>query len=76
MFSWTVSKHMPRGIATSTDSVRAESITMSPFMTETTLVLKTSGGRMSWSRYVTVGTSVRGTALMIVTETMALKAFC
>ena len=50
MFSWTVSKYMLRGITTSTDSVRAELIMMSPVMTETTLILKTSGGRMSQSR--------------------------
>ena len=50
MFNWTIIKHMPRSIACSTDAVRTELITMSPVMAETTLVPKTNGGRMSWSR--------------------------
>ena len=49
MFNWTIINDMPRGIANSTGVVRAESIMMSPVMAETTLVLKTSGGRVSRS---------------------------
>ena len=39
MFNWTVINDVPRGIANSTGAVGAESIVMSPVMTETTLVL-------------------------------------
>ena len=40
--------NVPRGIANSTGAVGTESIMVSPVMTETTLVLKTSGG-VTWS---------------------------
>ena len=49
MFSWTITDNMPRGIACSTDAVRTESVLMSPVMTETALVPKTSGGRVTQS---------------------------
>ena len=49
MFSWTVIHNVPRGITCSTDVVRAESVTMSPVVVETTLVPKTSGGRVTQS---------------------------
>ena len=41
MFSWTIINDVPRGIANSTGAVGIESITMSPVMTETTLVFVT-----------------------------------
>ena len=46
MFNWTI---VPMGIANSTGVVGAESIMMSPVMTETALVSKTSGGGVTWS---------------------------
>ena len=50
MFNWTVINDMPRGITNSTGAVGTELIVMSPVMTETTLMLKTSGGGVTWSR--------------------------
>ena len=50
MFNWTVIDDMPRGIKNSAGAVGAESITMSPVMTEATLVSKTSRGGVTWSR--------------------------
>ena len=50
MFNWTIINDVPRGIANSTGAVGTESITMSPVMTEATLVLKTSGGGVTQSR--------------------------
>ena len=50
MFNWTVINDVPRGIANSTGVVGAESIMMSPVMTEITLMSKRSGGRMALSR--------------------------
>ena len=47
MFSRTVINDMSRGIACSTDVVRAGSVIMSPVVAETTLVSKKSRGRMS-----------------------------
>ena len=49
MFNWTIINHVPRGLANSTGAVGAELVTMSPVMTEATLVLKTSGGGVTWS---------------------------
>ena len=49
MFNWTVINDVPRGIANSTGAVGTELIVMSPVMTEATLVLKTSGGWVTWS---------------------------
>ena len=42
MFNWTVISDVSRGITNTTDSVGAESITMSPVMAEIALELKTS----------------------------------
>ena len=47
---------------------------MSPVVAETTLVPKTSGGRVTQSGQVTVGASIGGAVLMVVTEKMATKA--
>ena len=74
MFNWTIINDVPRGITNSTGAVGTEVITMSPVMTETTLVPKTSGGGVTWSGQVAMGTGVRGAVLLIVAETMALKA--
>ena len=49
MFNRTIINDMPRGIANSTGMVGTESIAMSPVMTETALMLKTSGGGVTWS---------------------------
>ena len=49
MFNWAIIDDVPRGIANSTGAVGAESIMMSPVMTETTLVSKTSGGGVTQS---------------------------
>ena len=49
MFNWTVINNVPGGIANSTGVVGAESIAMSPVMTEATLVPKTSGGGVTQS---------------------------
>ena len=73
MFNWTIINDVPRGITNSTGAVGTEVITMSPVMTETTLVPKTSGGGVTWSGQVAMGTGVRGAVLTIVAEKMALK---
>ena len=75
MFNWTVINDVPRGIANSTGAVGTESIMMSPVMTEATLVPKTSGGGMTQSRKVAMGTGIGGAVLMIVAEKMTSKAF-
>ena len=49
MFNWTIINDVPRGITNSTGVVGTELITMSPVMTEATLVLKTSGEGVTWS---------------------------
>ena len=49
MFSWTIIDNVPRGIANSTGAVGTEPVTMSPVMTEATLVSKTSGGGVTQS---------------------------
>ena len=75
MFNWIVINDMPRGITNSTGAVGTESITMSPVMTEATLVPKTSGAGVTWSGKVAVGTGIGGEVLMIMTEKMTSKAF-
>ena len=74
MFNWAVINDVPRGIENTTDSVGAELIMMSPVMRETTLMLKTSGGGVTWSRQVAVRAGIGRTVLSIVTEKMTLKA--
>ena len=49
MFNWTIINDVPRGIANSTGAVGTESIVMSPVMTETALMLKTSRGGVTQS---------------------------
>ena len=73
MFNWTVINDVPRGIANSTGAVGAESITMSPVMTEATLMPKTSRG-VTWSGKVAMGTGIGGAVLLIVAEKMTSKA--
>ena len=75
MFNWTVINDMPRGIANSTGVVGAESIAMSPVMTETTLVPKTSRGGVTQSGKMAMRTGIGGAVLLIVAEKMTLKAF-
>ena len=75
MFNWTIINNVPRGIANSTGAVGTESITMSPVMTEATLVPKTSGGGVTWSGKVAMGTGIGGAVLTIVAEKMTSKAF-
>ena len=60
MFSRTIIDNMPRGIACSTDAVRTESVMMSPVVAETTLVPKTSRGRVTQSREVAMGAGIGG----------------
>ena len=74
MFNWTVINDMSRGIANSTGAVGAESIMMSPVMTEATLMPKTSGGGVTQSRKVAMGTGIGGAVLLIVAKKMTLKA--
>ena len=50
MLSWTVINNVPRGITNSTGVVRAELITMSLFMAEIALILKTSRGGVTRCR--------------------------
>ena len=73
MFNWTVINDVPRGIANSTGAVGAELITMSPVMTEATLMPKTSRG-VTWSGKVAMGTGIGGAVLSIVAEKMTSKA--
>ena len=75
MFNWTVISDVSRGIANTTDSVGAESITMSPVMAEITLELKTSGGGVSRCGQVAMRACVGGAILLIVAEKMTPKAF-
>ena len=75
MFNWTIINNVPRGIANSTGAVGTESVTMSPVMTEATLVLKKSRGGVTRSGEVTVGTGIGGAILTIVAEKMTSKAF-
>ena len=75
MFNWTVISDMSRGIANTTDSVGAESITMSPVMAEIALELKTSRGGVSQHRQVAMRARVGGAILSIVAEMMTPKAF-
>ena len=75
MFNWTVINDVSRGIANSTGVVGAESIAMSPVMTEATLVPKTSGGGATWSGKVAMGTGIGGVVLTVVAEKMTSKAF-
>ena len=75
MFNWTVISDMSRGIANTTDSVGAESITMSPVMAEITLESKTSRGGVSQRRQVAMRAHVGGAILSIVAKTMTPKAF-
>ena len=75
MFNWTVINDMPRGIANSTGAVGTESIAMSPVMTEATLVSKTSGGGVTRSGKVAMGTGIGGAVLSIVAKKMTSKAF-
>ena len=49
MFNWAIINDVPRGIANSTGAVGTELIAMSPVMTKTALVLKTSGGGVTQS---------------------------
>ena len=74
MFNWTVISNISRGIANTTDSVRAESITMSPVMIEITLESKTSRGGMSQCRQVAVRAHIGWAILLVVAEKMTLKA--
>ena len=75
MFNWTVINDVPRDIANSTGAVGAESIVMSPVMTEATLVPKTSGGGVTRSGKVVMGTGIGGAVLSIVAKKMTSKAF-
>ena len=75
MFNWTVISNMSRGITNTTDSVRAESITMSPVMTEIVLELKTSRGGVSQHGHVAMRACVGGAILSIVAEKMTPKVF-
>ena len=75
MFNWTVINNVPRGIANSTGAVGTELITMSPVMTEATLVLKTSGGGVTRSGQVAMGTGIGEAVLTIVAKKMATKTF-
>ena len=70
MFNWAIINDVPRGIANSTGAVGAESITMSPVMTEATLMPKTSGGGVTQSGKVAMGTGIGGAVLTIVAEKM------
>ena len=60
MFNWAIINDVPRAIANSSGAVGAESVTMSPVMTETALMLKTSGGGVTWSGWVAMGTGIGG----------------
>ena len=75
MFNWTVISDLSRGIANTTDSVGAESITMSPVMAEITLEPKTSGGGVSQHGQVAMRAYVGGAILLIMAEKMTPKAF-
>ena len=75
MFNWTVISDVSRGITNTTDLVGAESIMMSPVMAEIALKPKTSRGGVSWHGQVAMRACVGGAILLIVTETMTLKAF-
>ena len=75
MFNWTVISNVSRGIANTTDSVGAESITMSPVMAEIALEPKTSGGGVSRCGQVAMRARVGEAILSIVTEMMTPKAF-
>ena len=75
MFNWTVINNVPRGITNSTGVVGAESISMSPVMTEATLVSKTSGGGVTRSGQVAMETGIGGEVLTIVIEKMTSKTF-
>ena len=75
MFNWTIINNMSRGIENSTGAVETDLITMSPVMTETTLILKTSGGGVTQSGYVAMGASIGGAVLTIVAKKMAPKTF-
>ena len=57
----------------STDTVRAELVTMSPVVAETTLVPKTSRERVTQSREVAVGAGIGGAVLMIVAKKVTTK---
>ena len=75
MFNWTVISDVSRGITNTTDSVEAESITMSPVMAEIALEPKTSGGGVSQCGQVAMRARVGGAILSIVAKTMTPKAF-
>ena len=66
---------MSRDITNTTDSVGAESITISPVMAEITLEPKTSRGGVSRRGQVAMRASVGGAILSIVAETMTPKTF-
>ena len=66
--------NVSRGITAPTEAVGAELVSKFPVTTETALVLKTSGGRVTRHREVAMGAGIGQAILLIVAKKMAMKA--